>query len=449
MSRRPAAAKQLSPGRRGRRGASRCPLESPRLPPTNDEHRPCRVRAPTERTQESRQNGHPVTTCFECGAAVPAVARLCPSRGEPTEAPKRSIERSWRPSSSLDLVDPTALADPDTLNGRGRSSTASTKPCPSRSWRPTGRSRSSPATPSWRCSERPRHTRTTRSGRLERPSRCGGGSRSCSGSRPAQGRHHTGEVVVGQARVGRSSASGDAVNVAARLEQAAAPARSSSQSAPQPRSVARSSSASLGRSRSGNVRGRGLPESVRELSPSRPRGATVGADIRASWRRARAPQSRLRRVVRNESPELVTIVGEAGVGKTRLARGHRILWTPPSPPPRRSRRPPPGIRPRDHRRALAEVLEQHLGGAHTQPERLLADVEDGEILGLTFGLDAPAEVHPLVARRRLEQPLLRLLEELSAEQAPVSWSRTSTGPRIHSSICWGESWTRCPVPCFP
>ena len=55
---------------------------------------------------------------------------------------------------------------------------------------------------------------------------------------------NTGEVVVGQPREGSSFVTGDAVNVAARLEQAAEPGRSSSASAPRPRSAEPSSSTS-------------------------------------------------------------------------------------------------------------------------------------------------------------------------------------------------------------
>ena len=64
---------------------------------------------------------------------------------------------------------------------------------------------------------------------------------------------NTGDVVVGEPRVGSSFVTGDAVNVAARLEQGANPARSLSASAPcQPRATLSSSA----RPRSSRPRGK-------------------------------------------------------------------------------------------------------------------------------------------------------------------------------------------------
>ena len=65
----------------------------------------------------------------------------------------------------------------------------------------------------------------------------------------------TGEVVAGQARDGGTFVTGDAVNVGARLEQAAAPARCSSASEPSRLFAARSSS-----TRHRSSRRRGSPE---------------------------------------------------------------------------------------------------------------------------------------------------------------------------------------------
>lgn len=87
---------------------------------------------------------------------------------------------------------------------------------------------------------------------------------------------NTGEIVVGQPRVGSSFASGDAVNVAARLEQAAAPGEIL---------VAERAAAAVRGTfefdEPHTVPAKGKPEGlvcrrlVRTLSPSRPRGGTV------------------------------------------------------------------------------------------------------------------------------------------------------------------------------
>ena len=232
---------------------------------------------------------------------------------------------------------------------------------------------------------------------------------------------NTGEVVVGQPRVGSSFASGDAVNVAARLEQAAAPgeilvaeraaaAVHGTFEFDEPQTVA-------AKGKSEGVVCRRL---VRPLSPSRPRGgAAFGPTFVGRARELELLQATYDRVVRNERPELVTIVGEPGVGKSRLAHELWDRLDSASPAPRRLAGRCPAYGRGITYWALAEVLKQHLGGVETEPELLLAEFEDGEILGLTFGLDAPADLHPLVARRRLEAAWVRLLEGLSAEQPVV------------------------------
>ena len=88
-----------------------------------------------------------------------------------------------------------------------------------------GRSRSSSATRSWRCSASRSRTRTTRCERFGRPRRCG--PRSSEHGLEARIGINTGEVVVGGEW--ETLVTGDAVNVAARLEQSAvAAARRSS-----------------------------------------------------------------------------------------------------------------------------------------------------------------------------------------------------------------------------
>src|SRR5438067_1345861 len=166
---------------------------------------------------------------------------------------------------------------------------------------------------------------------------------------------NTGEVVVGRARADSSFVSGDAVNVAARLEQAAAPgeilvgertarAARGAFEFDEPQTVE-------AKGKRGGVSARRLRSA---LSLMRPRG--VGGLRRAFVGRddslARLYEAFRECAARREAA-LVTVVGEAGVGKTPLAR------------------------------------------------------------------DVAGDLHPLAARDRLQEAWVELLEELSAERAIV------------------------------
>jgi len=132
---------------------------------------------------------------------------------------------------------------------------------------------------------------------------------------------NTGEVVVGKPREGSSFVTGDAVNVAARLEQAAVPGEilagertvSAARGAfefDEPRTI----------EAKGKENGVVCRRVVRALTLMRPRGvgglhsAFVGRETEVDLLRAT-----YRRVVKKREPHLVTIMGDSGVGKTRLA----------------------------------------------------------------------------------------------------------------------------------
>src|SRR5688572_20681120 len=129
---------------------------------------------------------------------------------------------------------------------------------------------------------------------------------------------NTGEVVVGAAREGGSFVTGDAVNVADRLQKAADPgevlagertvaAAAGAFELSSPRSV-------VAKGKSGDVVGTPV---LRALRTIRPRGVGalrrvfVGRDAELELLRAT-----YRRAARSEA-HLVTIVGEPGVGKSR------------------------------------------------------------------------------------------------------------------------------------
>ncbi len=233
---------------------------------------------------------------------------------------------------------------------------------------------------------------------------------------------NTGEVVVGHPREGSSFVSGDAVNVGARLEQAAAPG----EILVGERTVAAVRGAfELDELRT--VGAKGKPDGVvcrrlvRALTLMRPRGVGglrrvfVGREtelelLRASYRDA---------IDRGE-PRLLTIIGDAGVGKTRLLRE---LWAwlaeqEPQPLQRTGRCLSYGqgfaYLP------LAEVLKEHFGLLDTDPpERVLPRLGGRQLLALALGLDVAGELHPLVARDRFQDAWTEFLTELAAERPTV------------------------------
>jgi class 3 adenylate cyclase/tetratricopeptide (TPR) repeat protein len=233
---------------------------------------------------------------------------------------------------------------------------------------------------------------------------------------------NTGEVVVGRPREGSSFVTGDAVNVAARLEQAADPGETL-----------------VGERTAAAVRGafelaepvtveaKGKPGGVvaqrlvRALSLMRPRG--VGG-LRTVFVGRSAELGRLRetyeRAVADARPQMVVISGEAGVGKTRLVRE---LWAwladqEPQPLQRTGRCLSYG-----HGIAywpLAEVLHEHFDLRDDDgPDVALARLGRFRHLGLTLGLDVAEGLHPLAARERLHDSWAEFLQELAAERPTV------------------------------
>ena len=233
---------------------------------------------------------------------------------------------------------------------------------------------------------------------------------------------NTGDAVVGEARAGTSFVAGDVVNVCDRLQKAAEPGEVLAGE----RTVAAASGA-FEFSEARVVEAKGKPEGVpcrsvlRALTLMRPRGVGglhrvfVGRDselelLLATYRRA----------VAQEEPHLVSIVGEPGVGKTRLVRE---LWEALareelSPLLRTGRCLPYGDGITYW--ALGEVLREHfrLLGSDT-PANVLARLGEREILGLALGLDVAPDVHPLEARERLHAGAVAFVEELAAERPLV------------------------------
>jgi class 3 adenylate cyclase len=230
---------------------------------------------------------------------------------------------------------------------------------------------------------------------------------------------NTGDVVVGRPREGSSFVTGDAVNVCARLEQAAAPgeilvgertaaaARGAFEFA-EPTTV-------QAKGKPGGVVCRKL---VRALTLMRPRGIAGPQPVFVGRGRELADlQQAYDRVVASGQPLLVTVVGDAGVGKTRLVREFwRWLSGQPGRPLLRSGR----CLSYGHGITywpLGEVLKEHFGILESdRPEVVAAEVAGREGLGFTLGLAPPEGMHPLAVRDRLQTSWVAFLQELTGER---------------------------------
>ncbi|MFL5798327.1 MAG: ATP-binding protein [Actinomycetota bacterium] len=233
---------------------------------------------------------------------------------------------------------------------------------------------------------------------------------------------NTGEVVVGRPREGSSFVTGDAVNVGARLEQAAAPG----EILVGERTVAAVRGA-FEFAEPTQIEAKGKPAGVacrrlvRALSLMRPRGV---AGLRRAFVGREGELGQLRTIYRQvadaDEPNLVAIVGDAGVGKTRLIRE---LWAwlaeqEPQPLQRTGRCLSYG-----HGTTywpLAEVLREHLGILDSDPpEAVAGKLSQHRVLGLTLGLDLAEDVHPLAARERLHDSWAEFVGELVLDRPAV------------------------------
>jgi predicted ATPase len=232
---------------------------------------------------------------------------------------------------------------------------------------------------------------------------------------------NTGEVVVGPAREGGSFVTGDAVNVAARLEQAAAPGEVLVGS--------RTAAAARGAFEFGEpvtVDAKGKPVGivcrrlVRPISPVRLRGVRdVSPTFVGRQRELALLETTYDRTVREGTPHLVTIVGEPGVGKTRLVREFWGWLGSRSPEPlRRMGRCLPygsGIT----YWPLGEVLKEHFGVLEDdRQEQIQSRLGDQRVLGLTLGLEVKG-LPPMAAHEALHGAWIHFLNALTAQQPAV------------------------------
>jgi class 3 adenylate cyclase/tetratricopeptide (TPR) repeat protein len=364
-----------------------------------------------------------MAACAQCGAQLPDAARFCPSCGAPTHVAPPADERKLATVLFADLVGSTELAgsqDPErtraTLDRFYEAMSAEIEQAGGTVEKFAGdavmAAFGAPAALEDHA-ERALHCALAMRRRLQ--TLFDGGLSLRTGV-------NTGDVVVGRPREGSSFVSGDAVNVAARLEQAAEP--DEILIGERTASLVRGAF-ELGSPRRIEAKGKdqgvvGVPLHG-ALSLMRPRGvsglqqAFVGRDselelLLATYARAAG----------NGGPHMVTIMADAGVGKTRLVRElwERLGAEEPEPLRRTGRCLAYG-----HGITywpLGEILKEHLGILESDsPDAVRRLLGDREILGLTLGLDLAGELHPLAARDRLHDAWVELLAELTRERPVV------------------------------
>ena len=232
---------------------------------------------------------------------------------------------------------------------------------------------------------------------------------------------NTGEVVVGEPRAGSSFVTGDAVNVAARLEQAAAPGEVLAGE----RTVALARGAfEFGPSHAVDAKGKSAPVPcravLRALTLMRPRGVSglrttfVGRDaelelVRATYRRA----------LELETPHLVTIFGDAGVGKTRLVRELWLWLAEQEPEPwRRTGR----CLAYGHATywALGEIVKEDLDIRDSDSDADVARrLGEHGALGLALGRAGSRDASPVNVREELHHAAVAFFERLASDRPAV------------------------------
>jgi DNA-binding SARP family transcriptional activator len=124
------------------------------------------------------------------------------------------------------------------------------------------------------------------------------------------------------------------------------------------------------------------------------------------------------RLARGGRPHLVTIVGDAGVGKSRLVEALRERLAGSNTSWYVGRCPAYGRA--TTYRPFAEILRERLDlGGDDPPDAVLARLGGRAILGLALGLDTAPGLHPWEARERLHDSLVDVLGELVEDRPAV------------------------------
>ena len=214
---------------------------------------------------------------------------------------------------------------------------------------------------------------------------------------------NTGDVVAGEPRVGSSFVTGDAVNVAARLEQGASPgeilvgertvsaARNAFEFGPPARIEAKG--------KEGGVACRLLLRTaVSAPEVSAPVARFVGREPELH-----ALREAYGRALETKRPILVSILGEPGIGKSSLVREFRRWLRSQSPQAVECAGRCRSFGQASAYSPLGDVVRGHSDLAERWP-----------ILGIALGQPAPPDLHPLAVVQHLRGAWVGLLDELAA-----------------------------------
>src|SRR5262249_21553318 len=358
-----------------------------------------------ESSAERRDNSL-VTTCTSCGAALPAGARFCPSCATPAEVePDPSEERKLATVLFADLVGSTELGgseDPERirvlLDRFYDAMAAEIEEAGGTVEKFVGdavmAAFGAPAALEDHA-ERAVHAALAMQRRL---------GELFGDSLALRIGINTGEVVAAQPREGSSFVTGDAVNVGARLEQAAEPG----EILVGDRTAAAVRGAfELDEPRLIHAKGKpnvvGARRVVRALSLMRPRGVS---GLRPTFVGREPELDRLRSAYHNVadtwSPRLVAVVGDPGVGKSRLMRELWAWLADQKPQPLQGTGRCLSYGHGTTYWALGEVLRAHFGILEGDSPTVIAErLGRHRYLGLTLGLDPGEDLHPLRVRERL------------------------------------------------
>ncbi|HMN98038.1 MAG TPA: adenylate/guanylate cyclase domain-containing protein [Miltoncostaeaceae bacterium] len=227
---------------------------------------------------------------------------------------------------------------------------------------------------------------------------------------------NTGELIVGDDRRTGSLLTGDAVNVAARLEQAAA----SNEILVGERTVrACRDGFVFTPGRAVPLKGKSAAVICRALlgaaAPVPPRRTVVGRD-----RELGVLQEALTAVARSGTPRIVTLLGDPGIGKSAIVEEFaRAVRGPPDATPVHVGRCRPLGRGTPFP-ALGDIVRAHLGiGADAPPEAVAGQLGKRWALGLPLGLEPPDGVHPLAVQGRLRTDWRSLCRDLTRDGPAV------------------------------
>jgi class 3 adenylate cyclase len=227
---------------------------------------------------------------------------------------------------------------------------------------------------------------------------------------------NTGDVVLGQPRVGSSFVTGDAVNVAARLEQSAQPgeilvgartvanARDGFDFGPEARIEAKGKTTGV------------VCCPLLGIAPLPPgKGAPVFIGREDELARL---QDLYLRVASTDEAALVGIVGEPGIGKSALVHEFRDWLSTQRPKPIERLGRCLSFGQASAYAPLGEIVREHRELLDRRP-----------VLGLSLGQPTPPGLHPLAVRELLHAAWLELLAEL-----------TTSGPAavIVEDVHWAE-----------